>query len=159
MATEIREASVQDADTLAELNMIVHALHVAWHPEVFRTPALDDMKRRCVECLAQEGFRAYVALRDGRGVGCIAVRRVERAGHVLMYPRRFLDIESICIQPQERGKGVGHALLEKAKEFARQQGLQRIELNVWAENAEATRAFAAWGFLPHSQRMSLDLEE
>ena len=157
MAIEIRETSARDVDALAELSMIVHALHVAWRRDVFRAPSLEDMKRRCVECLAQEGFRAYVAFRDGRAVGFIAVRQVERAGHILMHPRRFLDIESICIRPEERGKGVGHALLERAKEFARQQELQRIELNVWAENAEAQRAFAAWDFRTQSQRMALEL--
>jgi ribosomal protein S18 acetylase RimI-like enzyme len=157
MAIEIREASAQDADALAELSMVVQALHIGWHPDIFRTAALDDVKRRCIECLRQEDFRAYVAVQEGRIVGLIGVRLVERAGHSLMYPRRFLDIDSICVHPQERGRGIGHALLEKAKEFAREQRLSRIELNVWAENAEAHRAFAAWGFRTQSERMAMQL--
>jgi RimJ/RimL family protein N-acetyltransferase len=157
MALEIREATAQDAPALAELSLVVHALHVAWKPDVFRTPVIQEMQRRCVECLAQEDFRAYLALRDGRPIGCIAVRQVERPGHILMHSRRFLDIESICVLPEERGKGIGKALLEKAKEFAREHGISRIELNVWKENAEAQRAFAAWGFQTRSSRMSLEL--
>ena len=157
MAIEIREAAAQDGDALVELSLTVHALHVGWRPDIFRTPSVTDMKTHCTECLGQEGLRVYVAAQEGRILGFIIVRCVERPGHILMHPRRFMDIESICVASQERRKGTGRALLEKAKEFAREQGLRRIELNVWAENAEAQRAFAAWGFQLQSERLALEV--
>lgn len=157
MAVEIREASAQDRDALSALCAQVHAMHVTWRPEVFRTASAEEMESLFRQWLEQESFRAYLALQDDRPVGYIAVRLVDRPGNVLMSRRRYLDVEQIGVAPDERGKGVGHALLERVKKFARQQGLQRIELNVWAENAEARRAFTAWGFRTQSERMALEL--
>ena len=157
MSVEIREASALDSDALAVLCAQVHAMHVTWRPEVFRAASVEEMESLFRQWLGQESFRAYLARQDNRPVGYIAVRLVDRPGNVLMSRRRYLDVEQIGIVPDERGRGVGRALLEKVKEFARQQGLQRIELNVWAENAEAQRAFAAWGFRTQSERMTLEL--
>ena len=157
MNLDIREARSQDAAALAALCAQVHALHVTWRPELFRAASVEEMKSLFRQWIGQENFRAYLALLDGRPVGYVAVRIVDRPGHLLMNPRRFLDVEQIGVAPDERGKGIGRALLEKAREFAREQRLTRIELNVWIENAGARRAFAAWGFRTCSERMGLEV--
>ena len=157
MAVEIREASAQDVNALAALCAPIHAMHVTWRTEVFRTASVEEMESLFRQWLAQDNFRAYLAMQDDRPVGYIAVRIVDRPANVLMSRGRFLDVEQIGVVLDERGRGVGHALMEKVKELARQQGLQRIELNVWAENAEAQRAFTAWGFQTQSERMALEL--
>ena len=158
MATKIRDAALEDVGLLAALAFAVHSMHMAWRPETFRAASVEEMQSLFRQWLEQDNFRAYLALLDDLPVGYVAVRVVDRAGNILMNRRRFLDIEQIGVVPDERGKGIGKALLEKAKEFARQQGLPRIELNVWAENVGAQRAFAAWGFQSQSERMALELE-
>jgi hypothetical protein len=49
--------------------------------------------------------------------------------------------------------------MEKAAEFALERGLPRIELNVWAENADGRRAFKAWGFKTQNERMGLEVSQ
>ena len=89
MAIEIREASTQDASALAALCAQVHAMHVTWRPELFRTASVEEMESLFHQWLGQESFRAYLALQDDRPVGYIAVRIVDRPANVLMNGRRF----------------------------------------------------------------------
>jgi ribosomal protein S18 acetylase RimI-like enzyme len=155
MAMTIREARAQDIAALAGLCAQVHALHVAWRPETFRPASSEEMEALFRDWLGLDGYRAYLAVEDGRPVGYIVARVVDRPGNVLMHPRRFLDVEQIGVVPEMRRRGVGRALIQKAREFALERGLRRIELNVWAENAEARRAFESWGFQALTGRMTL----
>ena len=47
-----------------------------------------------------------------------------------------------------RRRGIGRALTEQVIEHARDCGFAQVELNTWAFNREAQRAFEALGFEP-----------
>jgi diamine N-acetyltransferase len=157
MEIRVREASAGDAAVLAHLGVIVHEMHVAWYPDRFRPVTVGELERLFVEWLALEEFRAFIAFDGDEPVGYIGTRVFDRPGNAMMARRRHLDIEQIGVAPEARGQGVGRALLEKAREFARSRGLSRLELNVWAKNEAGQKAFAAWGFEKINQRMAMDL--
>lgn len=159
MSIEISVAASDDAQDLARLGKHVHDLHVGWHPDIFRPATEEELADGLRALLAQQSFRAFLARREGRPVGYIGLRVVERPGHMLMFARRWLDVEQIGVTPDERGKGVGRALMSRARELAAELGLKRIELNVWAENEKARRSFESWGFAVCSSRMALKLEK
>ena len=158
MSIEISAATSDDAPDLARLGKHVHDLHVAWHPDIFRPATEEELAEGLRALLAQQSFRAFIARRERRPVGYIGLRTVERPGHMLMFARRFLDVEQVGVAPDERGKGVGRALMARVRELAAELGLKRIELNVWAENGKARRAFESWGFAVCSSRMALKVE-
>jgi len=50
------------------------------------------------------------------------------------------------VLPEYRGQGVGRALITRTLAWAREIGLQRVQLDVYADNGRARRLYASLGF-------------
>lgn len=75
-----------------------------------------------------------VAVEDGKVIGCGAL-------HVLW--EDLAEVRSVAISEKLRGKGIGHQILERIIERARDLGLQRIFCLTFE-----TQFFGRHGFLP-----------
>jgi GNAT superfamily N-acetyltransferase len=71
-------------------------------------------------------------------------------------PSVFLYIHHVSVDPGARRLGVGTLLLDAAFDLARDVGVTRVEVDVWAANAPATEFFASAGLSAHNIRMSRD---
>lgn len=58
----------------------------------------------------------------------------------------------ISVAKEQRGKGLGGVLLCEALAWARQAGLRRVELNVFADNLTAIRLYQRFGFTVEGRR-------
>ena len=83
----------------------------------------------------------FVAEADGRLIGAcdISPKRAKGFSHV--------GVLGMFLLPQWRGRGIGRRLLEARLSSARRAGLERIELEVFADNAAAIRLYETLGFL------------
>lgn len=83
----------------------------------------------------------FVAEAHGRVIGAcdIAPRRATGFTHV--------GVLGMFLLPEWRGHGIGNRLLETCLSAARRAGLERIELEVFADNAAAIRLYEAHGFV------------
>lgn len=59
---------------------------------------------------------------------------------------RLFHIQTIAVDPQFRGRGVGHRLIECAMELARDGGSERLYLEVRVSNAKAIHLYESFGF-------------
>ncbi|SMX33529.1 Acetyltransferase (GNAT) family protein [Actibacterium lipolyticum] len=82
--------------------------------------------------------RAWIAHRGDQRVGSIFC--VKEGGPGIARLRLFL------IEPTERGHGLGHKLLAKCINFAREAGYQRLVLNTHESHKAACALYAAHGF-------------
>lgn len=83
------------------------------------------------------GARLLAIVRiDGQAAGYIACTAEGDAAEV-----RRLEIDRPC-----RGQGLGHRLLDEARAWADAQGLSALRLETLADNPEAGRFFARYGF-------------
>lgn len=85
---------------------------------------------------------------DGRPIGRIWVG--------LDHPRGVPDtafLYDIEVLPSERGHGFGRALLTAAEGVAREAGLGRLELNVFAQNGVAIALYSSAGYTVTTQQM------
>jgi len=73
---------------------------------------------------------------DGRVAGYIACARDGEAA----------EVRRIEIDRSHRGHGLGQRLLGEARAWAREQGLSALRLETLADNPEAGRFFARYGF-------------
>jgi ribosomal protein S18 acetylase RimI-like enzyme len=80
-------------------------------------------------------FAYFVAAYDGQVVGSTAV-----AGG------RLLVISSVAVRPEFRGLGIAQALLHRAHQFARDQGRDRVVLDVLAHNTPALTLYDKLGY-------------
>ena len=58
-----------------------------------------------------------------------------------------VHLVGMWVAPQQRGRGLGHGLVDAIVDWARQHGAERICLSVEARNDEASRLYTRCGFV------------
>ena len=119
---EIRRAAAQDAGSLSNL---VFQLGYSGTPE--------DIVRRLAPLTASSSDAVFTAVDSGSVVGFIHVRVVR-----LLESDAFGEIAALVVSEAQRNRGVGHALVEAAEAWAREQRMDRIRVrsNVIRERAK-----------------------
>ena len=72
-----------------------------------------------------------------------------------MYERDFLDIDEFCVDEACRRQGVASAMIRFIRDFAKERGYHRIELNMWEFNREALAFYEAAGFTTFRRYMEM----
>jgi [ribosomal protein S18]-alanine N-acetyltransferase len=131
---EIRRARVGDAgDLAAQMKAVVD--EGRWlRTESDRTEEqLAEMFRSGLE----EGHIIFVLEREGQIVGGISI-----------HPTDFQGVHELgmSILAEFRGQGWGRRLVEAALDEARVEGIRKVELEVFPDNARAIALYASLGF-------------
>ena len=74
-----------------------------------------------------------------------------------MYERDYLDIDEFCVDKAYRRQNVATKMISFIKDYARDQGFGRIELNMWSFNREALAFYEAAGFATYRRYMETDV--
>lgn len=82
----------------------------------------------------------------------IQYRHIESSNQVT---RNIIYIDSMAVDEQYRGKGIGHTFFELLKELKTQKGYDGIELQVNAKNKAAYKMYTDYGFTEKSINMEL----
>jgi ribosomal protein S18 acetylase RimI-like enzyme len=99
--------------------------------------------------LTEEDAFCLVALAPGAGQGPFLgylLGTVNAGSPTWSSAERFCYVETLSVLPEARGRGVGQALLQAARERLAGIGVQRIELTAVAANAGARRFYEREGF-------------
>lgn len=56
-------------------------------------------------------------------------------------------IDTVCVAPEARGKGIGTLLLQFAEELTKQRGYTKLSLNVETQKEDARRLYERLGFV------------
>ena len=145
----IRPAKPGDYEQIEHIMQQVHMLHVGWRPDVYqpRNPVLP--REVFEEALTEETF--LVAEVDCKVVGLLFYT-VRHKGE-----KSTLFVDSMAVEEAYRGKGIGHALFDYAKDLARALNYNGIELQVNAKNIRAREMYEKYGFTERSINMELKL--
>lgn len=146
-AFEVRPARPEDEPRLIEIQHSSAIHHGTIDPDRWRMQTLEEgaRSRRHWHGVSprSEGF---VAVADGIVVGMIELwlkrpRDVEGA----RIPRIKVDL-GLAVAPEWRGRGVGTALLRAAEDWAREQGAERMVLDLDVNNGGAQRLYEREGY-------------
>jgi ribosomal protein S18 acetylase RimI-like enzyme len=155
MDVHIREAAATDYEGLCSLFDEVDSLHQANLPHIFRKPPGPVRDRGYVRLLiADEGVGLFVAEVDGQLAGLVCIMIREPPEVRLFVPRRYAVVDNLVVTRPLRRRGVGHALLDRAQQWALTQGADSLELTVWAFNEGAFGFYQALGYETTSRKMS-----
>jgi ribosomal protein S18 acetylase RimI-like enzyme len=154
--TEIRRATFADAGVLAEMNLEVHELHVTNVPYLFKPGSLADARYMFEGWLENDNTHFLIAYAGARAVGYAMLNVVHRPANQFVKERHWLYIEQLGVRHEYRGQGHGSALIQAARELARELGLARIELDTWAFNTPAHEFFRRQGFQPVSIKFGME---
>jgi GNAT superfamily N-acetyltransferase len=101
--------------------------------------------------------KIFVAEDDGKAVGFVAVfGRMKYPTPDDSYDYAF--ISDLVVREPCRGKGLGHLLLSRAEEYARELGISRLQLEVTYDNNRARRLYSFFGFENDSMRLEKKLQ-
>ncbi|MBT7913860.1 GNAT family N-acetyltransferase [Candidatus Bathyarchaeota archaeon] len=154
---KIRDAVADDLDALIALNEEVHSIHVSLFPDVFRNTDASALGNWFKGQMSNAATAVLLGIEDDRVVAYLIMRMVKRDADVFCHARSCVYIDHLCVAAEYRNRGVARALIEETKRRAKQEGMTRLELDVWSENREAKRAFHALGFTTYNEQMAREI--
>ena len=142
----IRFAKEEDLGRVNELRRQVNDLHVEGKPDVFK-PGFDEELQNFVHVIMEDPEQEIVVAEiDGKLCGMAVLHHINKAPTPFMYERDFLDIDEFCVDKDHRRQGVASAMISFIRDYAKEKGFNRIELNMWEFNEEALAFYEAAGF-------------
>ena len=102
-----------------------------------------DVKARLCDDLARlPGAVSWLAWLDQQPVGLLNALQ----GYSSFKARPLMNVHDIAVDPAQRGKGIGQALLKALEEHAQQLGCCKLTLEVLSGNSVAKQSYARFGF-------------
>ena len=145
----VRRAGEGDIPGILALLVQVDMVHHRGRPDLFKGPATKYNAAERRDLLPREETPVFVCADEaGRVLGhAFCVEKQEKDSHVLT-DVKTLYIDDICVDEAARGTGVGRALYEAVKAYAKEHGFYNITLNVWACNPGALQFYERLGLVP-----------
>ncbi len=152
---EIHFAQEKDLNRVNELRKQVNDLHVVGKPEVFKPGFCDELRNYIQTIFRDPEQRIVVAEQDGKICGFAVLHHIYKPENPFMYERDFLDIDEFCVDEAFRRQGVASAMVAFIKNWAKDQGYHRIELNMWEFNQDALAFYEQAGFVTVRRYMEM----
>ena len=154
---EVRLARKEELDRVNELRRQVNDLHVAGKPDVFKPGFSRELQDYIYVIWDDPEQDIAVAELDGKIAGFAVLHHIRRPENPFMFERDFLDIDEFCVDEACRRQGVASAMIEFIKDYARERGFHRLELNMWEFNRDALLFYEAAGFTTFRRYMEMML--
>jgi len=141
---QIRPALSHDIPDILRLLTQVNRVHHDIRPDLFNLAT--KYSQEDLEELLQEKTRyTFIAESDGVFLGYIFCELQQILGNPLRTEILTFYIDDLCVDENARGKDVGKALYEYAKEQAKSLGCYHITLHVWQGNDRAEGFYRRMG--------------
>ena len=153
----IKRAELSDMDGTNRLLKQVLMVHHEGRPDLFKPNAKKYTDEELSEIILDDTRPIFVAKEDGKVLGyafCVFIRHI--ANNILT-DIKTLYIDDLCVDESVRGKHIGKSLYEYVMEFARDNGVYNITLNVWELNSGAKRFYEKCGFSVQKTGMEMIL--
>lgn len=132
----------------------VHRLHVKWRPDLYldidEVIKKEDLKEKI------QSNEIIVAKMQNNIVGYVTFNIQEKNNPIMRY-RKQLQIEAICVDENNRCKGIGTELLKHLKKIAKEKNCTDIYLTVNEENINAIKLYEKFGFKVKSIAYSMQI--
>ena len=153
----VRFAGEGDLERVNELRRQVNELHVEGRPDVFRPGFCDELRDYVYEIFGDPQKKIVVAEESGSVCGFAVLNHIVRPENPFMFERDYLDIDEFGVDEQARRRGVASAMVRFIRDWAKEQGFRRLELNMWEFNSDALAFYEAAGFTTYRRYMEIRL--
>lgn len=150
---DIRIDKTENTSLLAKLNHDVQQLHNEIEPEIFKPYSEEGMKCLFEEIILNSNSSAYVAFVENKPAGYILLSEVHKEENYFRKSYSVLYIDQICVDEYYRGKGVGKALVNYSKLYAKERNIMRLEMDYWSKNKYSGEFFRSQGFANFNERL------
>lgn len=155
---EIRFAESKDVAGILELLRQVGHVHHQGRPDLFRNTAQKYGASQVLQMLSSSTSPIFVAVEENKVLGYAFCQVKKRQDDPVFYDRTELYVDDLCVNEDDRMGGVGHALFEAVKKYAKMRHCDAVTLNVWCFNEAAMRFYRKQGMENRNITMELILE-
>lgn len=155
MRPTVRRAIPEDTERLLALLEQVESVHQKGRPDLFREHGIKFTACELLEIIADDTRPVFVAVYEGCVVGYVFCIITETKGSTMLFDMKNVHLEDVCIDESCRGMGIGGLLMEYVTEWARKNGCDHMDLDVWEFNDGARRFYERYGFATQKRRMDM----
>ena len=135
----------QNADRCAvnDLARQIHAMHVAWRPDIYEM--VDELYSfdRFADAIRSRSL--YVAKIGGLVVGYVTVK-IRDYNWPGVVRRKVMLIDELCVEESCRNQGIGTQIVTDARALAKAFGCTDLQLGVYPQNDAAVAFYQKCGF-------------
>ena len=147
--TNVRKAEVRDIPGILNLLVQVDMVHHNGRPDLFKGPATKYNAQELEEIIGNPDKPIFVYINDdGFVAGHAFCAHKQVLGDAVLTDIKTLYIDDICVDENNRRKGVGKALYDHVVDYAKAHGCYNVTLNVWTCNPGAQRFYESLGMKP-----------
>ena len=147
----IRKSTVDDIPAIAELYREQFREMSKLIPDFIKEG--DQSIEFLEKTISNDDSDILVYENDGTVVGFILLQAKERPGFDFMIPGKYCYIMDVIVTKNSRSKGFGTALMNSAKDWAKEQDCNFVNLDLLSNNTGAITLYKKLGFIPKAQEM------
>ena len=151
----VRFARENELERVNELRKQVNDLHVKGRPDIFKPGFSEELADHVYTIRNDPDQKIIVAERDDILCGFAVLHHIRKPENPFMFERDFLDIDEFCVDEAFRRTGVATEMIAFIRSYAKTQGFDRIELNMWEFNGDALAFYEAAGFKTYRRYMEM----
>lgn len=136
-------AKYSDREAVNNIAREVHAMHVAWRPDIYEMVDTLYPEDRFQEAIKQR--QLYVAKIDSIVVGYVLVKIRDYAWPGVVR-RKVMLVDELCVEEMARGQGVGTEMMVDVRALAKAFGCTDLQLGVYPQNDAAVAFYQKCGF-------------
>ena len=145
---EIRFAKAEDVPGIIKLLKQAGKIHHAGRPDLFRNNAQKYGPSQVLEKLGKVDSPIFVAVEEGRVLGCGFCKLEIYCQHTLINDSTTLHIDDLCIPEQSGDMQIGTAIYNEILRYAKYRGCYNVTVNVWSCNESAIKFYESLGLKP-----------
>ena len=149
----VRPAAEADIPFILPILVEIEGQHVDALPRVFRPNPHSERVKMLGEIMADQSSALLVAEQHGEVVGYINLAVKEVEDNAVLVPRRYVKIRDLAVSKKHHRSGAGSALMQAAERWARERGVDTLELSVWEFNRGALAFYQEMGYSTAAREM------
>lgn len=153
---QIRKIQKEDIEKIIPLLEQVSTLHINMRSDIFKEKTEANMQKEILDIINNEEKISLVAEEKEKILGIIVLKIKKVIDHINLKNSKVLWIEELCVDENNRGKGIGKILINNAKKIAKDLKCERLELNCWEANKDAITFYEKQGM--KSQRRVMEIK-
>ena len=136
-------ASLSDREAIDGLAKQVHAMHVAWRPDIYEMPEEMYSEERLLEAIQSRSLYAAKLADAVVGYVLLKTRTMDWPGVV---KRKVMLVDEFGVHESCRGQGIGTAMMQDVHALAKAFRCTDLELSVYPQNDDAVGFYQKCGF-------------
>lgn len=141
----ITKAVIENADEIGKIAYQVALLHYQNAPDEFKKPTLKNQTEYIKKSIADKNVLVLNAKKDEKIVGYAIVYFNTLPKEYFCFEKRAF-IGSIGVDENNRGQGVGTALLQAAEKEVLKKKISTVEMDVYIFNQDAEKLYNKLGY-------------